>query len=516
MNDSNAEHDHAPATETGRQDDVRRSVYESAIYLLSKIVPLVFTLLFIKFYTNWFSPEVVGRYETVMALGVVAASLGAGWLQMSLLRLYPQWEKENRLGTLSLSVGIGLLASLLGGAFIFLLVWSLRGTELGLALHLDLIGWASLLFVSQSFFMIASTVLRAQRKAVWFSLASSLTSLLNLVGGAGLTWIFGTLLVCLVCGTSLSLVVPGCLALALGVKALSGGVSSSAETKLAARPGDGANLGKCLAVLLSFGLPLSLNQVCSQLLNLSDRYVILVLRGEAEAGIYSVTYRLADFAVRFVLLALMMSAYTAVTETYERKGREAAERLVSSLSRFYILTAAPVAVGIGLVQQDAMRLFTGPDFIEGASLLVWIAAGDFLLGLSQYQHFGLHLGKRTVRLAVMTFSAALLNLGLNLAFVPVYGYRAAAYSTFVSFAFLAVVAPLLAKPWLTWRVRIVSMARIAVALIVMSLVVFACAFVSGRPLVRLPIQVVAGASAYLLALLVSRELSWDLLRGFKA
>ena len=68
----------------------------------------------------------------------------------------------------------------------------------------------------------------------------------------------------------------------------------------------------------------------------------------------------------------MMSAYTAVTEVYETKGKEAAERLVSSLTRFYLTVAAPVAVGLGLVQQDVMRVFTGPDFVEGAGLLVWV------------------------------------------------------------------------------------------------------------------------------------------------
>jgi O-antigen/teichoic acid export membrane protein len=494
---------HTGVDGTEHQTEVRRSVRESCVYLVSKLVPFVFNLLFIKFYTNWFSPETVGRYEIVLALGMVASSLGAGWLQMSLLRLYPEWERKGALSVLTLAIAIGFLCSTVVGAAAFFAAWWISGSTVGEVLRFDLMGWALPVYLAHSFFMVSSTFLRAQRRVISFSVVSSLTSLLNFIGGAGLTFLLGSFLLALVMGTGASLVLPGVLALFIGWRTIrSGEISSrlSGQTK------------RCLVSLFSFGLPLSLNQVCSQLLNLSDRYVILVLRGEAEAGIYSATYRLADFAVRFAILALMMSAYTAVTETYEKSGREAAERLVTSLSRFYVIVAAPLAVGMGLVQQDAMKLFTGPEFLDGAGLLVWIAFGDFFLGLSQYQHFGLHLGRRTMRLALLTLSATLLNLVLNLVFVPEYGYKAAAYTTFASFVFLSIAAPILARPWLAWRFPAKSVAKVAAALAAMAVVVTLLSTVSGNSPARLTIQVVAGAFTYAGTLLVLGEVT-NLSRG---
>jgi O-antigen/teichoic acid export membrane protein len=476
-----------------------RSYRESAVYLAAKVFPFVFNLLFIRFYTTRFAPETVGRYETALALGIVAAAFGAGWIQMAVLRLYPKWRDSGSLPLLISAAHVAFLLSLLVGGSVFCSAWLARSTAMGAKFSFDLMGWALVLFIGNACFLYLTTYLRAQRRAGLFSMCSGLASPLNLGVAFILTATLGPNVASLAFGAAVSFLLPALLALYLAYPKLGEKPGGAGES---AKPG----LPQAFGALALFGLPLALNQACAQLLNLSDRYAILILRGAEEAGIYSASYRLADLAVRFILLSLMMSAYTAVSEAYDTKGRKAAEHLVASLSRFYLLVAAPAAVGIGLVQQDAMKILAGPEFLAGAPLLLWISLGNLLLGLSQYQHFGLHLGGRTLRLALMTLSAAVLNIVLNLIFVPRYGYPAAAYTTFASFLYLSAVAPILGRPWLEWRVSVSSIGRIGVALVIMGGAVWLARVFFEAPLFRLLASIAVGAMAYGAALFAVGEI----------
>ena len=55
--------------------------------------------------------------------------------------------------------------------------------------------------------------------------------------------------------------------------------------------------------------------------------------------------------------------------------------------------------------------------------------------------------KKTIGMAFASAAAALLNLGLNAVFIPMFGYIAAAYTTLAGFLFLLVIHMLLVKKY---------------------------------------------------------------------
>ncbi|MCB9767188.1 MAG: polysaccharide biosynthesis C-terminal domain-containing protein [Candidatus Omnitrophica bacterium] len=485
------------------REEVARTTRESAIYLASKIVPFLCNLLFIKFYTVYFTPDVIGEYETILALAMMASSLAVGWLQISLLRFYPKSQRENQTDTLVVAISIGFVAAVLLALFIGLILWLLRETAWGRSLYFNLLPWVGVLFLTNCFFILTTTLLRARRFPIRFSVASASYSLFNLSFGFLFALFIGSFLLSLVAGTAVALLIPSLAILLFG---------RNGSKKVS---GENQAWRSRMGPLLAFGLPLSINQAASQILNLSDRYLILILLGDTEAGLYSVVYRIGDFAVRFVILSLMMSAYTSVTETFEHKGREAAERLVSSLTRIYLLLAVPLVVGFWMVQREVVDVLAGSEYLGSAHILGWILLGNFFLGLSQYANFGLHLSHRTMALAGLTLFAAVLNLILNWILLPIYGYPAAAYTTCLSFGFLAVATPFFANRHLSWRVSMVSLARILIATLVFSGVVHLLRFLTESNLVNLVLQASLGAVFYFLALLILGEISWKDIKGIQ-
>ena len=512
--------------ERGHREEVARSTRESGIYLVSKTIPFLCNLLFIKFYTVYFAPEVVGRYETVLALAMIVSSLAIGWLQISLLRFFPKYKGQDRVRELGVGMVVGWIISVALALLVGGILWGLRSSDWGRMLSLDLLPWVALLFLSNSLFVMTTTLLRANRFPIRFSLASTSYSFLNLSFAYLLTLFIGSFLASLVVGTSAALLLPSLVILFSSAKS---DQPTASLNKRSQPPDDSSGVAfptgspsrvshprvaSVLAPLLAFGLPLSINQVASQLLNVSDRYLILVLLGEKEAGLYSVVYRIGDFAVRFIILSLMMSAYTAVTETFENKGREAAEKLVASLSRLYLLLAIPLVAGCWMMNREMVQVLAGSEYGESAHLLGWILLGNFFLGLSQYQNFGLHLSHKTMTLAFLTLFAASLNLLLNWIFLPRYGYPVAAYTTCLCFALLSLITPLLSNRHLCWRIPVKSLLRMTLAVVVMSGGVFLLKNLFESNLANLLVPAGVGAVTYTLVLFFLGEIPlYDRLRS---
>jgi O-antigen/teichoic acid export membrane protein len=480
--------------------ELRRAARETFLYAFSKVVPAVATFAGIRVFTAWYTPEEYGRFASLLALAMMVASLGSGWLQMAVLRLFPEWEKGGALRDFVRSTWAGYLVAVVFGGGVCLLAWVLRDTQLGLSMRFNSAGSVFILYASTAWFLVGTTLLRAYRLPGLYSLAQSLSSLLRVLGGVALTLFFGAAVSSLVGGTVLAMVLSG--ALVLFVLRVKDPAPSPLTPCKADREG---REWKALWALFAFGFPLSIGQFSSQVLNVSDRYLISVLRGDQEAGLYAVNYDIADYLVRMVILTLMLSAYTAVTECYEKSGRKSAEQLVSSLSRIYLMLAAPAVVACAFVQRDLVAFLADSRFREGADILVWIALGDLFLGLSQYQQFGFHLGRRPLLLSLTTLLAAGMNVGLNLVFVPVYGFRAAAFATLAAFVLLSLITPLLARNWLTWTIPLWHLLRLGVCLALQAAAMAGVGFLIEPGLFRLAGQSLAGGGAYAAGLLLSGE-----------
>jgi len=470
-------------------EQVHRSLVESGIYLLGKIAPVITTLVMIRVLTSWYEAEEYGKYATILALGMLLTSFGVGWLQMALLRLYPQRRNAGELKDLVFSTWFGCGVTCVAGVVVCVVLWMFRNSPVGEKLEFGYAGWTCLVFLSTLVFVVATTFLRVRRQVLGYSVAHTIESFGKLGAVIGMTLIFGAAATSLLLGYSAAVTL-----VTVGTIWWVHESAKASETRVTVKRS--VFPVKTLQAMFAFGFPLSLAQFCSQFLNLSDRYLITVLVGEAEAGVYSVGYDLADLAVRLIILSVNLSAYTAVLECFEKQGRGPAERLATSLSRVYLILACPIAVGCGLVANDVIVLLADPEYARGGSIMVWVAGSTLLMGLTQFQNLGLHIGHRTGTLSLVMGLAAVANVVLNVYLIPFYGYQTAAYTTLACYCLLAVVFPFCARDVFTWRVPWRCMGRIGVALTGMSIAVDALGFVLGDKTLGLMGRILVGAIVY--------------------
>ena len=188
-----------------------------------------------------------------------------------------------------------------------------------------------------------------------------------------------------------------------------------------------------------YGVPMMANELSANLLAFVDRLMLrYLLRDFSAVGIYSIGYGLA-LNISNMLHGALVAAYTQVSiRQYETEGAEAVVRTKRAVLRILVYVIAAMLVGLLAVGRDALLLLAGHDKYKSAPVFVWIGINYLLNGVLGICTSGLELHKRSATIFGITLMAAMVNILINLFWIPRYGVMGAVYATFVSYFVLNV------------------------------------------------------------------------------
>jgi O-antigen/teichoic acid export membrane protein len=158
-----------------------------------------------------------------------------------------------------------------------------------------------------------------------------------------------------------------------------------------------------------------------------------------------------------------------VYSTWENEGQLATEKILTMVTRVYLILCVPAAVGLCVLAAPFVALLTTPDYYEGSNIVFFVVFSSFFWGLSQIAMHGIAIKKKARRLAANQIIAAGTHIGLQLLFVPRYGYIAAAISTLIGYTLLMVLQTIASSPYLTWRFPFHTLRNVIAASSVMGL-----------------------------------------------
>lgn len=458
-------------------------------YLPSKFVPAIAGLAAMPILTRLFPPEVYGNYVLVMATISGLAAM-VSWLEMSVIRFYPSYERDGRLEELSSTVMMWLAISALGLAIVFAGTIFLVRTALGDQLHrLMLVG--TLVFVLTASFGVPQDFLRAKRRAGWYSGFSTWKSIAGLGIGIALVTAFGLGVEGLLWGSILSLVLalPILWRLAIG--------------RLPRRSRASGLLTKEMA---RYSFPLAIGNLAAWILSLSDRYILKFFRGSHEVGIYSASYAVSENSILLLASLFMLASGPTSIQLWEKEGEQKSRDFASSVTRYYLLLCLPAVVGISVLARPAIGLLTGVEYREGFRIMPLVAFGGLLLGLQQRFQVGFVFYKKTHFIMIAIAAGGLVNVGLNLLLVPTYGYMAAAFTTMIGYGVLLLIMVITSRRYFIWDFPFRPLARAALASAIMGAVVYPVGnSLSPSRLLNLVVAIPLGVAVYSAALLLMGE-----------
>lgn len=448
-------------------------LHHSLLYSLARGLPGLLNLAAIVLYTRLVAPDTYGLYALVIAGVYLGNKLIFEWLRLALLRFRPALQDRRTGLQATISAGfLGLVAAtaLLGAAALLL---PTDGTTRWLLAAGLLLLWAQALF-------------DLQLERVRSDLQPKQYGMLSLTRAA-LALVFGSTFVLLGLG-ALGLV----FGLTLGTL-IAGGRLLVEEIRE-------FQLGRCdwalMGALARYGAPLAVTAALSFIIAGSDRFLIAWLLDTEAAGQYAAGYDLATLPIGLLMMIINLAAYPLVVRALEEDGPEVARRQLAVCLTALLGIGLPATLGIAILARPIAEVLLGASFRDAGALLIpWVAFAALARDVKAYYlDLAFQLGRNTLGQMWITVAAAVVNLVLNLWWIPIFGIVGAAWATVAAYGVAFVLSA-----GLGWRSFALprpgrDSLKVAIAALGMGLVLWPLAAPGG--LLLLLGQVLAGVAAF--------------------
>jgi len=473
---------------------VSRLRSDSLKYLPSVVLPAIASVVGVALFTRIFAAGPYGEYSLVYVVVATLHTILSGWLHQGVLRYLPRHRAENRLEEFLAKFGAILCVCSVVLVLLMIAGFPFRGVFGNYARYYAV---AAVWVASGFAFFVLSHGLQATFQAGAYSRYQVGYAVGRLVLPLVYFYAVSPDIMGLMIGSAAAgVILLWPMAVELGLVRAIRNRGFSLDYPLLKRFG-------------SYGVPVAGTALAAKVLDASDRFVIEYFRGTEEVGIYSANYTLVAMGVVFVATPLLSAAVPLIMDAWESGHRDRIRDVISSFSRYYLLTSVPV-VGFSCVfAREIATLFLGESFREGYTIIPWVLFGIFLWSFAMYGHKGLKLREKTGVMFGLVSVCCVVNFLLNLILVPKYGYNGAAVSTFVGYALYPVLVHRATRRYLAWSIPWRSVARIGAAGIGGSLAWWGCrAVLSGRfhTAVVLAASFVVGTAVYGAALILIGEL----------
>lgn len=202
-----------------------------------------------------------------------------------------------------------------------------------------------------------------------------------------------------------------------------------------------------LTKFLSYGLPLAITISLTLVVDTSDRFLIAVMMSKKHAGLYSASYDLVVQTMGFIVAALYLAAFPVLVKDVEAKDSKKIKLGLSRYGTLLIAVSIPLLIIFVALSSNIANIVFGMPFRASATKIIPIIAFGIFIGSFKVYFFDLafQLNLKTWNQILPALLTALVNLGLNLLWIPSYGIIGSAYATLVAFSMGLVSSALMAN-----------------------------------------------------------------------
>lgn len=223
--------------------------------------------------------------------------------------------------------------------------------------------------------------------------------------------------------------------------------------------------------IIAFALPLIVFELASAVLDSGDRLLIKYFLGEESVGLYSAAYNVSSYLQDLIFASLNLALVPLYLKIWNTQGKDETEKFLSSGLNDFVLVCCLLCCGTAVCSGDALILLASKKYADAAQLVPYLVIGMVLYTFTTFFNAGLYLNKRSGVMASIVASSAILNLVLNVVFLPRFGIVAAVWATIVSFAFLLGVVAWKSRAYMRLDVDLLGGAAGIVSAVVSAVVI---------------------------------------------
>ncbi len=225
-------------------------------------------------------------------------------------------------------------------------------------------------------------------------------------------------------------------------------------------------------IYFKYGMPICISLLLAYALNSADMYIIAVLMGESSAGQYNAGYNLANRSIEMIFVWVSMAATPIAVTMMEKDGIETSKGVMRDYGATLLWIALPAATGIALVAKEFGFVLGESVRAEAVAIMPLIAFAGVMNGLiSYYAQRAFMLSGHTSMFMWAMIPPVVLNIGLNLWLIPIYGLMGAVYATLISYTLGFVLAMVVGRRFYPLPVPVRAFLEISLCCVGMAAVV---------------------------------------------
>lgn len=197
---------------------------------------------------------------------------------------------------------------------------------------------------------------------------------------------------------------------------------------------------KYIIYTLKYSLALIPHALSQTLLAQLDLLMISFFIGESAAGIYSMGCTIGLLA--YTAMAQIMASWS--TWVYRRLDEKQLAP-VKKNSALILTIGLLLSIALVFMSPELVTVFLPSDYKYAVYVIMPLVAGNFFQFIYLFFYDIGYYNKKTTAIAAASIITALFNFILNLVFIPMYGFIAAAYTTLASYALLALLNYLIVR-----------------------------------------------------------------------
>jgi O-antigen/teichoic acid export membrane protein len=185
-----------------------------------------------------------------------------------------------------------------------------------------------------------------------------------------------------------------------------------------------------LKLMLGFSVFLIPSGLSALILNMSNRYFLQEYQTLEDVGLFSLGAKISG-VIPFLFTEPVKKAFGPYL--FEQiDNPEKCKRTLSDFSRFFFAGLAFIALTISLFSREVIMKMADPSYADSYDVVFILSISFLFLGLSQILAMGINITRKTWLTMIIWIISALVNIGLNVLLVPIYGRMGAAIATLIS------------------------------------------------------------------------------------
>lgn len=222
--------------------------------------------------------------------------------------------------------------------------------------------------------------------------------------------------------------------------------------------------------LVRIGFPSIFGLFAYMIIDYADRQMIERILGLDVLGIYSIGYSFGIAMMIFV--GAFNTAWPGFYISYINK-KEEAQQVFSRVLTYYLICFGCLTVLFFFVAKPLLKVLTADEFHDAYTIVGIVAASYVLKGCYSILIPGLYFAEKPqVHIqSIIEWIAAMINIGLNLMLIPIYGIIGAAIATFLCYTTLPFFTYFYSKKYLNvdydWRRVMMLIASVVLTSLIM-------------------------------------------------